>query len=213
MARSSKERIIAQAMQMFVTQGIKSVRMDDIAQHLGVSKRTLYELFEDKEELLYLAMQHYSERDRLRWNELASRSGNVLDALFAVLGEVMANAEVAGCMMDNLQKFYPTVYDKLVRENMAKSRQDLSNMLAQGIAEGFFLPTINVELAISVLYYTASALVARKELILPQGMTEQEAFLQIISNFFRGISTAKGLQMIDEHLKRYEAAIISPPPR
>ena len=51
-----KERIIEQAMQMFVTQGIKSVRMDDIAQQLGVSKRTLYELFGDKEGLLYLAM-------------------------------------------------------------------------------------------------------------------------------------------------------------
>ena len=44
-----KERIIEQAMQMFVSQGIKSVRMDDIAQQLGVSKRTLYELFGDKE--------------------------------------------------------------------------------------------------------------------------------------------------------------------
>ena len=42
-----KERIIEQAMHMFVSQGIKSVRMDDIAQQLGVSKRTLYELFGD----------------------------------------------------------------------------------------------------------------------------------------------------------------------
>ena len=48
-----KERIIEQAMHMFVSQGIKSVRMDDIAQQLGVSKRTLYELFGDKEGLLY----------------------------------------------------------------------------------------------------------------------------------------------------------------
>ena len=50
---TQKERIIAQAMRMFVSQGIKSVRMDDIAQQLGVSKRTLYELFGDKESLLY----------------------------------------------------------------------------------------------------------------------------------------------------------------
>ena len=45
---------------------------------------------------------------------------------------------------------------------------------------------------------------ARKELMLPAGMTEREAFVQIISNFFRGISTAKGLRMIDDNLKRYE---------
>ena len=48
-----KERIIEQAMHMFVSQGIKSVRMDDIAQMMGISKRTLYELFGDKETLLF----------------------------------------------------------------------------------------------------------------------------------------------------------------
>ncbi|WP_303669866.1 TetR/AcrR family transcriptional regulator, partial [uncultured Alistipes sp.] len=48
MAPPRKERIIDQAMQMFVAQGIKAVRMDDIARQLGVSKRTLYEEFGDK---------------------------------------------------------------------------------------------------------------------------------------------------------------------
>ena len=52
MAPPRKERIIDQAMQMFVAQGIKAVRMDDIARQLGVSKRTLYEEFGDKEQLL-----------------------------------------------------------------------------------------------------------------------------------------------------------------
>ena len=44
----------------------------------------------------------------------------------------------------------------------------------------------------------------RRELMLPDGMSEREALVQIISNFFRGISTAKGLQLIDDNLKRYK---------
>ena len=48
-----------------------------------------------------------------------------------------------------------------------------------------------------------NAEVSRRELMLPDGMSEREAFVQIISNFFRGISTAKGLQLIDDNLKRY----------
>lgn len=122
MTPPQKERIIDQAMHMFVSQGIKSVRMDDIAQQLGVSKRTLYEMFGDKEGLLYLAMERYSERNRQRWNELTADAHDVLEAMFMVL---------------------------------------------------------------------------------PDGMSEREAFVQIISNFFRGISTAKGLQLIDDNLKRY----------
>ena len=162
MTPPQKERIIDQAMHMFVSQGIKSVRMDDIAQQLGVSKRTLYEMFGD-----------------------------------------MDNAEVSRRMMDNLKKFYPAVHDKLMREGMVKNRTSLRSMLEQGIEAGLFVNNFNIDLSISVLYYTASAIVTRRELMLPDGMSEREAFVQIISNFFRGISTAKGLQLIDDNLKRY----------
>ena len=194
MTPPQKERIIDQAMHMFVSQGIKSVRMDDIAQQLGVSKRTLYEMFGDKEGLLYLAMERYSERNRQRWNELTA------DAR----GEVMDNAEVSRRMMDNLRKFYPAVHDKLMREGMVKNRTSLRSMLEQGVGDGLFVNNFNIDLSISVLYYTASAIVTRRELMLPDGMSEREAFVQIISNFFRGISTAKGLQLIDDNLKRYK---------
>ena len=57
-----RERIIEQAAKMFAEQGIKSIRMDDIAKALGVSKRTLYEMFEDKEELLYLSIRFMQSR-------------------------------------------------------------------------------------------------------------------------------------------------------
>ena len=201
-----KERIIEQAMHMFVSQGIKSVRMDDIAQQLGVSKRTLYELFGDKEGLLYLAMDRYFEKKRIERAAVCAHARNVLEAMFMVLGGVMDNAEVIQRLLNNLRKFYPAVHDKMTREGTAKSRRDLQEMLEKGIADGLFVDTINLDLAISVLYYTASAITVRKDLILPAGMTEREAFVQIISNFFRGISTTKGLLLVDDYLKRYEPA-------
>ena len=201
-----KERIIEQAMQMFVTQGIKSVRMDDIAQQLGVSKRTLYELFGDKEGLLYLAMDRYFEKTRLERSASCADARNVLEAMFMVLGGVMDNAEVIQRLMNNLRKFYPAVYQKMASEGSAKSRRDLKEMLELGIADGLFVETFNLELAISLLYYTASAITVRKDLMLPEGMPEREAFVQIVSNFFRGISTAKGLQLVDDYVKRYEPA-------
>lgn len=203
---TQKERIIEQAMRMFVTQGIKSVRMDDIAQQLGVSKRTLYELFGDKEGLLYLAMTCYFEQNRARWTALCSDARNVLESMFMVLGSVMDHADTTGRLMDNLRKFYPAVHDKLTREGTEKNRQEFRVMLMQGIAEGLFIDRINIDLCINVLYYTASALVTRRDLVLPEGISEREAFVQIISNFFRGISTAKGLQLVDDYMERYEPA-------
>lgn len=199
-----RERIIAQAMQMFVSEGIKSVRMDDIARQLGVSKRTLYELFGDKESLLYLAMEHWFECKRLDRERTCARAGNVLEAMFMVLGCIMDDAETIHRLMNNLQKFYPAVYERLLREGSLKSRRDMRQMLEQGIADGLFVATFHIDLAISVLYYTASAVTDRGDLLLPEGMSRREAFVQIVSNFFRGISTPEGARLVDDYRRRYE---------
>lgn len=196
---TQRDRIIEQAMQMFVSQGIKSVRMDDIARQLGVSKRTLYELFGDKESLLYLAMEHFFECKRIERRNACVGARNVLEAMFRVLGCIMDDAEVIHRLLGNLHKFYPAVHERLLREGSAKSRCDLGDMLRQGIADGLFETSVNVDLAISVLYYTASAITDRKDLLLPEGMSEREAFVQIVSNFFRGIATAEGVRLVDDY--------------
>ena len=201
-----KERIVEQTMEMFVTQGIKSVRMDDIAQRLGISKRTLYELFGDKEGLLYLAMVCYFERNRLRWAELSTAAPNVLERLFLVLNDVMEHSETTSRMMENLRKFYPAVHERLMRVGSEKILADFRVLIEQGIADGLFIDNIDIELAITVLYYTASAITVRKDMILPEGISERSAFTQIVSTFFRGISTAEGARIIDGFLKRQQAA-------
>lgn len=190
-------------MRMFVAQGIKSVRMDDIAQQLSVSKRTLYELFGDKEGLLYLAMVCYFDQNRRRWEELSESASNVLERLFLVLNDVMEYSETTRRILENLYKFYPAIYDKLMREGSDRNRQGLREMLEQGISDGLFIDHIDMELAITVLYYTASAITMRRDMILPENISEHKAFTQIVSTFFRGISTAQGLEIIDDFLKRW----------
>ena len=59
---TQKEKVIAHVAQMVLTLGVKSVRMDDVAQSLGMSKRTLYEMFGDKEELIFESVKYHSER-------------------------------------------------------------------------------------------------------------------------------------------------------
>lgn len=199
-----KEHIIDRTMQMFVTQGIKSVRMDDIARQLGVSKRTLYELFVDKEELLFQTMEHYFELEYAQQVELSAGAGNVLEAIFMMLGDIMDRAEVSTRMMNNLHKFYPAVYEKVMRIGNEKNRTCMREMLEEGIGDGLFTSGFNIDLAITVLYHTCTALITRKDILLPEGMSEREAFVQIVSNFFRGISTSKGMQLVDDYLKHYE---------
>lgn len=202
---TQKEHIVEQAMRMFVAQGIKAVRMDDIAQQLGVSKRTLYELFGDKEGLLHLAMTCYFDRNRSHWAEVTREARNVLERMFLVLDDMLEHAETTSRMMENLRKFYPEVYNELVRESYEKNRQEFRRMLEEGIAQGFFIDDINIDLAIAVFYHTAEAITARRGLILPEGLSQRSAFRQIVSTFFRGVSTARGGEIIDRCIRRWHS--------
>lgn len=199
-----QERIVEQAMRLFVTQGIKSVRMEDLARLAGVSKRVLYDMFEDKENLLYRVMLRYFEQNREHWRQQSAGAGNVLEELFMVLGDMMDRSEQTGRLMESLRRFYPALHERLRHEGMERNAADLRKMLQQGIGEGLFFERFNPDLAIGALYCTISALVMRRELVLPSGISEREAFVQIISTFFRGIATPKGLQCVDEYLARYE---------
>ena len=104
--------------------------------------------------------------------------------MFMVLGEVMDNAEVSRRMMDNLKKFYPAVHDKLMREGMVKNRTSLRSMLEQGIEAGLFVNNFNIDLSISVLYYTASAIVTRRELMLARRDVRARGFRADHQQFF-----------------------------
>ena len=91
-----RERIIEQAAKMFAEQGIKSIRMDDIAKALGVSKRTLYEMFEDKEELLYLSIRFMQSRRMAKMEAKLRENSESLAFLFDSAGHKNG---VDGCVV------------------------------------------------------------------------------------------------------------------
>lgn len=200
-AISNKERIVEFAMEMFVTQGIKSVRMDDIASQLGMSKRTLYELFGDKEELLYLSMSRYVQLEAQCHSELAKQGNNVLDSLFIVLSYIVENSAVSTRLMNNLYKFYPNVSEKIAAESLQTSVVNIRNMINCGVEQGLFVDSFNHDLAISALYNMASMLIDYRDK-LPNGMDEHSALLHIVCIFFRGISTSKGMALVDQFLEK-----------
>lgn len=198
-----RETIIESAAAMFVEQGIKAVRMDDIARHIGVSKRTLYEMFGDKEELLYLCLSYYVQEQDRRHAELGMQSRNVLEAMLQVFREVMNTAEVSHRLQSNLKRFYPRVYERLVSEH--RSRNSLGQFkiaLLRGVDEGYFQGIVNFDLAITLLRYSVEGLVVRKDVLLSHNMSTNDALIFLVVNFLRGISTEKGMRFIDDFLEK-----------
>lgn len=196
-----RDYIIGKAMSMFVRQGIKAVRMDDIAQELGVSKRTLYEMFGDKEELLYLCLERYTSLLNDHIAQTGADARNCLEAILTELFEMTRYSETNHRIMGNLQKFYPTVHERLRSEVGRRDTERFKNAIQTCVRQGLLDEKVNIDFALTMLYYMARGVVTRKELILPEGISVREAFFGVVLMFFRGISTSEGMRIIDDFHK------------
>lgn len=196
-----REKVIEQAAEMFAEHGIKSIRMDDIAHALAMSKRTLYEMFEDKEELLYLAISYMSRRRMVAVEERLRQNSGSLAFLFETFDMMTENREVQRRMSTNLQKFYPRVFERVKREAEQESGRALYSLINHYVECGLILPTVDVRLSVTILYYTVTTLITSADnKSFSNDVTLEDALQYTIINFFRGIATIKGVKQIDDYL-------------
>ena len=186
---------------MIVELGVKSLRVDDLACDLGISKRTLYEMFGDKEELLYHSIKSILQSEANEIQAKVSTSHSGIPALFETFDAMMARSALRKRIMENLAKFYPELYERVMTENRDYGLGVLREKLNTLVKEGLISEMVNIDLSITMFYYTSMGLMRRNgRLVLPEGVTELDAFRYTIVNFFRGIATVKGVEQIDAYL-------------
>ncbi len=191
---------------MFLEEGVKSVRMDDIAMRLGVSKRTLYEMFSDKSDLLEQSLGHYFAQRRDEMEARTAHAANVFEEIFLIL-DAMKSDDRRGVLIGNLKKFYPDIHRRIEDEAHKFSDREFDRLLDRGIQQGLLMPDLNKDLAMVTLTYTMTALFDQKHrLKRHDGVSLQMTFEYVIVNFFRGLATHEGIEIIDEIVKKYKIA-------
>lgn len=200
---TQREVIIENAMRMFVTHGVKAVRMDDIARELSVSKRTLYELFGDKEELLYQSVKLYSEQLHYQRQQLMRSAENELEMMIICLRDMINAAPVSSRMRRNIRRFYPEVYVRLETEFTSLMRDSISRWVNVCVQKGYFTTTAECDLIINILYGSSQGILT-SELFESHQPTEVISMLSYsLVVFIRGLCTPKGIEVIDKSFSKY----------
>lgn len=202
---TQREKIVDHVSQMILSLGVKSVRMDDVANSLGMSKRTLYEMFADKEELLFESIVYLMECRQQNLSEQMRGCDNMLEVLLYSVRIYTSTAHIddtAKRLTTNLRKFYPTVLERVQRVHTEKGLAGLQYALDRCLAEGYLDPNVDVELMAQLFFSSTGIFMTDNNVVLPEGITRDEAFGAMVVNFLRGLSTVKGLQVIDDILAR-----------
>ncbi len=191
--KNLKDKILEAAMRAFAQRGIRAVKMDDVASELSISKRTVYEIFNNKESLLFEGMKkYYAERQALAREE-TSQCENVMEIMVAIYRmKVEEFRQTNPLFFVDLVK-YPKVSRFLNQQNQ-QMRKDLLKFMERGIYEGYFREDINYELA-GRLFDALGKYVMVNQLYRQYSI--EEIFQNLIFVSMRGLCTDKGVKALD----------------
>lgn len=195
---NQRNRVITMAGKMFAEQGIRKVRMDDVAAALTMSKRTLYEMFADKEELLLECMKVNQEKKREYAAQVATTANNVLEIVFCLYQNGMEEMKNMHPSMYRDIKKYPKVCEYL-NQRKAQSAKNSNEFYKAGVRQGLLRADINFDIFQFLVELSMNGFL--NDDLLVERWTLADVLDTIVRVHMRGICTEKGQRMLDDFLK------------
>jgi len=199
-----KEKILAKATEMFLNYGFKSVTMDDIAEQLGISKKTIYANFENKTKLVEASTLFLFEFISNGINLICELEKNPIDELFAIKGFVMEhlNNEKTSPQYQ-LQKYYPQLYISLKKRQFDVMKECVFENLQRGVNIGVYRKGMDLDFTTRI--YFNGIIGIKDEETFPRNIFKPEYLLEnYLEYHIRAIATEKGLQTMKKLLLKNE---------
>lgn len=186
--------ILNGAIEMFGRIGIRSVSMDDIAQELRISKKTIYHYFRNKEDLIVAMLKTHLDNDIKYYHSFCC--GENINAI-----DVLLNVSIAVCKHINetnhtrvfeLRKYYPEQFNQFWASKRETVLQQIKDNINQGIFQNLYRSDINTELVATLYVRRLEDFSITNEELFKQ-FTFEQIFKTMFENHIRGISNANGI--------------------
>jgi AcrR family transcriptional regulator len=190
-------RIITGAAELFRQFGIRAVTMDMIASHLGISKRTIYERFRDKDELLFAVMDSMIGKRREKTDAILNSSPDIISAIFAMIRTGTDHAALMNPLIrSDLKKYHSKVLRRLREKCENPDHEAATKILETGIKQSVFRDDLNIDI-LSRAFSALASVIGDENLFPPEKFLQRDLIRNVMLTFLRGISTARGIELID----------------
>jgi len=195
-----REDLIEKCTVIFTSYGVK-ISTDEISRMLGVSKRTLYEFFDSKENLIYECVNCTIERIRMLVDaHCLENNNNVIEKLFPMSNPKLQKMLVEeNRFLKDVRRLYADIHRQTIEQHIESFKIRIVGIIKEGMEEGVFLSDINPEIIIDVIFTIQGALTDKLEFF--EKYSPAELFRNTVLCYLRGISTPKGIELIEQMLK------------
>jgi len=190
--------IVNTATKMFLTLGFKSVTMDDVAAKMGISKKTIYKYFENKEELIEACVNHVHHEIRGKMTAIFELQKNAVEENFLIrdMFNDMFNTD-GDSPVYQLKKHYPIIYERVRERESNQCKEFFTANIIKGIAQGYYKENTPVEYA--VLFYYMLIFSINENFPSEKEVTKIE--LEALKYHTYAIATPKGIIELEKQLK------------
>ena len=194
----AKQTILKKAEALFLRLGVKSVSMDDVASELGISKKTLYQFFESKEELLLQAIREHQCEESEAVSSICRDSQDALQEILHIARLVILQMQqISPAAIFDLKKYYPEAWKEVVDLHKGHIYGVLRENLDKGIRQGLYREEINPDI-IARLYLSGISSFSDENLFPSVEFPRDRLFREFIFYHLRGIVSARGLEKLLE---------------
>lgn len=193
-----KQKIIETSFSLFLKYGIKSVSMDDIAQNIGISKKTIYKHFENKEDLVRHILVNHIEQDESAISAIRKSSENAIDEIVIIGRHVLRFLRgVSPTILFDLKKYYSSLWNKYENMHFSYIRMVIHENIIRGQEEGYYHRDIDPEI-VSKLYLRLSRSIA-DETDFPLELYDRDVLFQsLITYHIRALLSSDGREIAQE---------------
>jgi len=194
-----RNKILKGAEELFLRYGMRSVSMDDIARHLGISKKTIYMAFADKDEIVFEVTRGHLERQEAEYKAITDGSKDSIDELvqFSIcLKKNFTNMNPS--LMFDLHKYHREAWDEWISYKQKSIRKSIADMIRRGITEGYMRAEIDPEI-IAIFRIEQVEMVFDEQVFPHDKYNFTEVQMQLFDHFVHGLLTDKGKKHLQKN--------------
>ncbi len=194
-----KERIQQKAHELFMRYGVRSVSMDDIATQLGISKKTIYQSFADKDELVDAIMDDEVAQTHRDCEFCKKNAKDAIDEIFLTMEQILEQfSQINPIVIYDVEKFHPTAFEKFRKMKEEYLMQNIAQNIRRGIKEELYRADIHVE-TMSRYRVETMMLPFAMAAAAPTKFNLATVTQETMEHFLYGLATLKGYKLIQKY--------------
>ena len=200
MFSEQQEKLLKRVEDLFLRYGVKSFTMDDVARELGISKKTLYQFVDSKDDLVNKVLDRHIAAEKAECVKLFGHSGNAIEEIFLMIeNNVQQLQQMKTNIVYDLQKYHRQAWEKLQTFQREFLYDIVRNNLERGIREGLFRKDFDVDIA-TKMHIALSFQLFDEELFPQHAYPKETIFRAFLLHYLYGIVSEKGLQLLKAKL-------------